>query len=181
MASRHDDAVPQVKRNEGLKLFKLFQDIFMNKGKNQANLPNALLNFNQMKMTNKETAKEYISRVDLAVSDLALLNEKVSVNSWLFILANGLRSEFAVTRKGVLFMENGYGSIIEVKNKILQEETINGIGKPDKQKAQNDSKDSEIAHVAFDGNCKHCGKKGHKKADCYALKKLQNDPKTSWS
>ena len=97
MASRHDDAVPQVKRNEGLKLFNLFQDIFMNKGKNQANLPNALLNFNQMKMTTKETAKEYISRVDSAVSDLNLLNEKVSVNSWLFILANGLRTEFSVT------------------------------------------------------------------------------------
>ena len=156
MASRHADAVPQVQRNEGLKLFNLFQDTFMNKSKSQANLPNALLNFNQMKMTTKESAKEYISRVDLAVSDLALLKEKVSVNSWLFILANGLRSEFAVTRKGVLFMENGYGSIIEVKNKILQEETINGIGKPDKQKAQNDSKDSEIAHVAFDGNCRHC-------------------------
>ncbi len=33
MASRHDDAVPQVKRNEGLKLFNLFQSIFLNKGK----------------------------------------------------------------------------------------------------------------------------------------------------
>ena len=31
MASRHDDAVPQVKRNEGLKLFNLFQDIFMSR------------------------------------------------------------------------------------------------------------------------------------------------------
>jgi len=109
MASRHDDAVPQVKRNEGLKLFNLFQEIFMNKSKNKANLPNALLNFNQLKMSNKESAKEYISRVDLAVSDLALLNEKVSVNSWIFILANGLRPEFLVTRKGVLFMETGYG------------------------------------------------------------------------
>jgi hypothetical protein len=173
MASRHDDAVPQVERNQGLKLFNLFQDIFMNKSKSQANLPNALLTFNQMKMMTKESAKDYISRVDLAVSDLALLKEKVSVNSWIFILANGLRPEFAVTRKGVLFMEKGYGSIMEVKNKILQEETINGIGKPDKQKAQNDSKDSEIAHAAFDGNCKHCGRKGHKKADCFALKRLK--------
>ena len=50
MASRHDDAVPQVKRNEGLKLFNLFQDIFMNKSKSKANLPNALLTFNQIKM-----------------------------------------------------------------------------------------------------------------------------------
>ncbi len=62
----------------------------MNKSKSKANLPNALLTFNQMKMSTKESAKDYISRVDLAVSDLALLKEKVSVNSWLFILANGL-------------------------------------------------------------------------------------------
>jgi transposase InsO family protein len=171
MASRHDDAVPQVKRNEGLKLFNLFQDIFMNKSKNQANLPNALLNFNQMKMTTKETAKEYISRVDSAVSDLTLLNEKVSVNSWLFILANGLRTEFSVTKRGVLFMEKGFDSIQEVKVKILQEETINSIGKPDNKKSQNDSKDSEVAHIAFEGKCNHCGKKGHKKAECYKLKK----------
>ena len=169
MASRHDDAVPQIKRNEGLKLFNLFQDIFMNKGKNQANLPNALMNFNQMKMTTKETAKEYISRVDSAVSELALLKEKVSVNSWLFILANGLREEFFVTKRGVLFMEKGFDTIQEVKIKILQEETINAIGKPEKQN-KNDSKDSEIAHAAFDGTCNHCGKKGHKKAECNKLK-----------
>ena len=170
MASRHDDAVPRVERNQGLKLFCLFQDIFMNKSKSKANLPNALLTFNQMKMSTKESAKDYISRVDLAVSDLALLKEKVSVNSWLFILANGLRPEFVVTRKGVLFMENGYGSITEVKNKILQEETINAIGKPEK-KAQNDSKDSETAHAAIEGNCYHCGRKGHKKAECRTLQK----------
>jgi hypothetical protein len=173
MASRHDDAVPQVKRNEGLKLFNLFQSIFLNKGKNQANVPNALMNFNQIKMTTKESAKEYISRVDLAVSDLALLNEKVSVNSWILTLAKGLRPEFVVTKKGALFMENGYCSILEVKNKILQEETINGIGKPDKEKAQKESKDFEIASAAFEGNCLHCNKKGHKKADCFALKRLK--------
>ena len=40
MAAEHDDAMPQVKRNEGLKLFKLFQSTFLNKSKDQANLPN---------------------------------------------------------------------------------------------------------------------------------------------
>ena len=40
MASRHVDAVPRVQRNEGLKLFNLFQSTFMNKSSNQANLPN---------------------------------------------------------------------------------------------------------------------------------------------
>ena len=33
MAAEHDDAVPQIKRNEGLKLFNLFQSIFLNKSK----------------------------------------------------------------------------------------------------------------------------------------------------
>jgi hypothetical protein len=43
MASRHADAVPQIERNQGFKLFNHFQSIFLNKSKNQANLPHALL------------------------------------------------------------------------------------------------------------------------------------------
>ena len=54
MASRHVDAVPQVERNEGLKLFNLFQSMFLNKSKDKANLPTAQANFYQMKMTAKE-------------------------------------------------------------------------------------------------------------------------------
>ena len=53
----------------------------------------------------------------------------------------------------------------------MKEETINNIGKPDKQK--NDSKDSDVAHAAIEGNCYHCGKKGHKKEKCHQLKKEQ--------
>jgi hypothetical protein len=99
MASRHADAVPRVERNQGFKLFCLFQDIFTNKSKSKANLPNALLTFNQMKMSAKESAKDYISRVDLAVSDLALLNEKVSVNSWLFILSNSWKKDLTPSQR----------------------------------------------------------------------------------
>ena len=117
MASRHADAVPQVERNQGLKLFNLFQSMFLNKSKDKANLPTAQAQFYQMKMTSKETAKEYIARVDTAVSDLAMLNEKVSLNSWLFILANGLRPEFAVTKKGVLFSENDMIQLLRLKAK----------------------------------------------------------------
>ncbi len=72
-------------------------------------------------------------------------------------------------------MENGFGSIQEVKNKILQEETINGTGKPDKQKAQNDSKDSETAHAVFDNKCLYCKRKGHMKRDCFSFLKLQEN------
>ena len=168
MASRHPDAIPQVDRNQGLKLFNLFQTIFTGKSKNTANLPSAQNNFYQIKMLAKEPAKDYIARVDTAVSDLALLNEKVSNNSWRYILANGLRSDFKVSKNGVLFSQNGYDSVIEVKNKILEEETVNNIGKPDK--AASVTKDSEIAHAVFEGNCHYCNKKGHKKPDCKKMK-----------
>ncbi len=58
-----------------------------------------------MKMNKKEGAKDYITRVDTAVSDLAILNEKVSTNSWLFILAKGLREEFKKSKEGVYFLK----------------------------------------------------------------------------
>jgi hypothetical protein len=76
MAAKHDDAVPKVLRNEGLKLFNMFNAIFLNKGKDQANLPNAQAGFFQIKMNKDETAKDYISRVDKAVSDLAIWGRK---------------------------------------------------------------------------------------------------------
>jgi hypothetical protein len=53
MASRHHDAIPQVERNEGLKLFNLFQSIFLNKSRDQANLPRALNDFHTIKMEKK--------------------------------------------------------------------------------------------------------------------------------
>ena len=170
MASRHADAIPHVERNEGLKLFNLFQSIFLNKSRDQANLPRALTNFNTIKMEKKELAKDYIARVDLAVSELALLGEKVSLNSWLFTLANGLRSEYKNCKNGVLFGEQDYRTILEVKSKILKEETINGIGKIENNPTQ---KETEIAHAVFDGNCNYCYKKGHKKSECRKLKKDQ--------
>lgn len=117
MASEHDDAIPQVKRNEGLKLFELFQSIFLNKSKDQANLPNAQKEFFLMKQNKGESAKNYIARVDKAVSNLAILNEKISVNSWLFILANGLLPEYKKCKDGVSFSEPDYDSIPKLKRK----------------------------------------------------------------
>ena len=175
MASRHVDAVPQVKRNEGLKLFNLFQNIFLHKSTTKANFPNAQATFFQMKMNKKEGAKDYIARVDTAVSDLAILNEKVSTNSWLFILAKGLREEFKKSKEGVLFSETGYGSIPELKAAIMKEETILGISKPETKT----SSETETANAVFEGVCNFCNKKGHKKADCFKFKKQQNETKTS--
>jgi hypothetical protein len=97
MAARHTDAVPKVERNEGLKLFEMFQTIFMQKTTHQANLPNAQKNFYQMQMKESESAKDYIARVDSAVAELALLKEKVSTKSWLYIISNGLRAEYVIS------------------------------------------------------------------------------------
>ncbi len=77
MTSQHEDAVPRVKMNKGRKLFDLFQSIFLQKSKDQANFLKALSTFNSLKMEKKESAKDYIARVDTAVSDLAVLNERV--------------------------------------------------------------------------------------------------------
>jgi hypothetical protein len=118
MASRHVDAIPRVERNEGLKLFNLFQSIFLNKSTSQANLPNAQTAFFQMAMNKKESAKDYIARVDTAVSDLAVLNEKISINSWLFIMAKGLRPEFKKCKDGMNFAEKGFQTIPELKAMI---------------------------------------------------------------
>ncbi len=61
MAARDPDAVPRVEQNEGLKLFDMFQTTFMTKTKHQANLPTAQADFYSMKMTAKESAKQYIA------------------------------------------------------------------------------------------------------------------------
>jgi len=157
MAARHVDAVPRVERNEGLKLFEMFNSIFMTQTKHQANLPNAQKNFYQMQMKEGESAKNYIARVDSAVAELALLEEKVSVKSWLYILANGLRAEYGVNKKGVLFSEPGFDNVTDLKANIMKEETIIGIAKPTEK-----AKDTETANAVFDGICSFCSKKGHK-------------------
>ena len=168
MASQHDDAVPRVKMNQGRKLFNLFQSIFLHKSKDTANLPKALLTFNTLKMEKKESAKDFIARVDMAVSDLALLNERVSINSRLFTMANGLRKEFAECKNGILFNKIGYQTILEVKAAILKEETINEIGKTENG---NPKSNSDVAHAFFEGTCNYCNKKGHKRNECRKLAK----------
>ncbi len=106
-----------------------------------------------MNKKESESAKDYIARVDPAVSDLAVLNEKVSINSWLFIMAKGLRPEFKKCKDGVNFAEKEFQTIPELKAMIMKEETILGISKPESNKSTNDS---EIATAAFGGVCNHC-------------------------
>jgi hypothetical protein len=170
MASQHVDAVPRarVKMNQGRKLFNLFQSIFLHKSKDTANLPKALSTFNTLKMEKKKSAKHFIARVDMAVSDLALLNERVSVNLRLFTMANRLRKEFVECKNGFLFHKDGYQTKLEVKAAILKEETINEIGKTENG---NPKSNSDVAHAFFEGICNYCNKKGHKQNECRKLAK----------
>jgi hypothetical protein len=71
----------------------------------------------------------------------------------------------------VLYGEHGYDTIIEVKNMILKEETINSIDKPERKKQE--TKDTEIATAIFEGVCHFCQKKRHRKLECFAFKKLK--------
>ena len=82
-------------------------------------------------------------------------------------MANGLRPEYKKCRDGVSFSEPGYDTVQELKAKILKEENVLNLSSKD-----NSKETMEIANVTTD-NCAHCNKKGHKKADCHALKKLQ--------
>jgi hypothetical protein len=90
-------------------------------------------------MEEKESAKDYIARVDMAVSDLALLNERVLLNSRLFTMANGLQKEFTESKNGILFSKDGYHSILQVKAAILKEETIMDIGRTENGNSKSDS------------------------------------------
>jgi hypothetical protein len=92
------------------------------------------------------------------------------VNSWLFILANGLLPEYKKSKDGVLFSETGYGSIPEAKAKILKEETVLGLSKSDVKT----SSSNEMANTAFE-TCSHCNKKGHNKSQYRKLKKEKEE------
>jgi hypothetical protein len=126
-----------------------------------------------LKMNKNEGAKDFIARVDTAVSDLSILNEKVSTNSWLFIMAKGLREELKKCKDGVLFSEKGFATVPELKAMIMKEETILGISKPELKV----SSETETANAVFDGVCNFCNKKGHKKAECFKFKKQQKEIK----
>ena len=77
-----------------------------------------------MQQKPNESAKDYISRVDLAVSTLTKLGEPISQNTWIFTLVNGLRPEYDETRTGVNFARAGFQSVVEVKKSILNEENV---------------------------------------------------------
>jgi hypothetical protein len=63
---------------------------------------------------------------------MAKLGERVSTGAWIYALGNGLREEFKVTKRGILYSEDGYGTVMQVKIKLASEEAVlNGKSKKD--------------------------------------------------
>jgi hypothetical protein len=124
MAACHHDAVPCVLRNEGKKLFQMFQSLFTITALHTANLPSVRKQFYDVAQKDTESALQYTARVDIIVATMAKLGEQISPGAWIHALGNGLRPEYKDTKDGILYSKDGYSSVILVKSKIMCEEAI---------------------------------------------------------
>ena len=124
LAACHKDAIPCVMRNEGRKLYQMFQSLFTMTTLHTANLPGVRKQFYDISQTTTETVLEYSSRVDIIVATMAKLGEQVSPGAWIYALGHGLRQEYKDTKDGILYNRNGYSTVLSVKTKILSEEAI---------------------------------------------------------
>jgi hypothetical protein len=178
MAAQSSTAQPHIAENEGLVLLDYFNSVFLATEELATSLPLAQKNFHSLKQNAKESASAYISRVDLAVSSLTKLHEPVSANTWIYVLINGLRTEFTETRNGVLFARPGFDTVIAVKTSITNEEMVLNTSKGLDTKGNDSSTKTKPPDTAFsvndhkDKTCHYCGKKGHIQPDC---RKKQSD------
>ena len=136
LAACHQDAVPCVMRNEGRKLYQMFQSLFTMTTLHTANLPGVRKQFYDISQTATETVLEYTSRVDIIVATMAKLGEQVSPGAWIYALGHGLRSEYQDTKDGILYNKKGYETVLSVKTKILSEEAILKDKRADLKKEQ---------------------------------------------
>jgi hypothetical protein len=110
--------------NEGKKLFQLFQSQFTMTTLHKASLPAVRVDFHSIQQKPNETILAYTSRVDIIVSTMSKLGEKVSTGAWIYALGNGLRDEYKECKKGILYNEPGFDTILSVKTKLRSEEAI---------------------------------------------------------
>ena len=173
IAALNKTAQPHIADNEGLSLLLYFNDTFVFHDEHATSLPIAQQKFHSLKQKDKETANNYIARVDLAVSSLSKLAEPVSNNTWIFALVKGLRPEYEETKRGVNFAKPGFQSVIDVKKSILSEESImdNASGKQ-KHKLDDKTDTAFAANEHRDKTCHYCNKIGHIAPDC---RKKQRD------
>ena len=92
LASSHTDAVPCVMKNEGKKLYQMFQTLFTMTNLHQASLPTVRAEFYSIAQRDKETILAYCSRVDIIVATMAKLGERISTGAWIYALGNGLKT-----------------------------------------------------------------------------------------
>ena len=124
MASCHKDAVPCVMKNEGKKLYQMFQTMFTMTNLHQASLPTVRAEFYAIIQKENESILQYTSRVDVIVATMAKLGERVSSGAWIYALGNGLRVEFKECKDGILYNKDGFGTVMSVKTKLLSEEAV---------------------------------------------------------
>ena len=124
MASCHKDAIPCVMKNEGKKLYQMFQTMFSMTNLHEASLPTVRAEFYAIAQKEGESILKYTSRVDVIVATMAKLGERISTGAWIYALGNGLRTEFKVCKKGILYNEDGFGTVMLVKTKLLSEEAV---------------------------------------------------------
>jgi hypothetical protein len=143
LASCHKDAVPCVMKNEGKKLYQMFNSQFNMTNLHQASLPTVRAEFYSILQRENESILKYSSRVDTIVSTMAKLGERVSSGAWIYALGNGLiRPEFKESKDGILYSKDGYGTVMSVKTKLLSEEAVLN-SKSKKDNIANTSKDTE--------------------------------------
>ena len=124
LASCHRDAIPCVMKNEGKKLFQMFQALFTMANLHQASLPTVRAEFYSIVQKDTETILAYSSRVDIIVATMAKLGERVSTGAWIYALGNGLRPEFKESKDGILYSKDGFNTVMSVKTKLLNEEAV---------------------------------------------------------
>ena len=152
MAASHKDAVPCVLKNEGKKLYQMFQGMFTMTNLHQASLPSVRADFYAIAQKDNETILQYTSRVDITVATLAKLGEKISTGAWIYALGNGLAEEYKDCKHGILYNKPGFDTVMSVKTKLLSEEAVltskNKKASAEHSKAVKEKED-EIALLAF--------------------------------
>jgi hypothetical protein len=124
VASGHKDAEPCVLKNEGEKLYQMFQAMFTMTNLHKASLPKVRAEFYAISQRENESILKYTARVDIIVATMAKLGERVSTGAWIYALGNGLRPEFKESKDGIFYSKDGYHTVLKVKTKLLSEEAV---------------------------------------------------------
>jgi hypothetical protein len=89
-------------KNEGKKLYQMFNSSFTMTNLHQASLPTVRAEFYSILQKENESILKYSARVDTIVSTMAKLGERVSPGAWIYALGNGLRNEYKESKDGIL-------------------------------------------------------------------------------